>query len=73
MRNSIKRSTYEANLAVAHRALWRAQINADDLGDQGAADDLTEILKHVSVLAQDSLKGNHRATVPSRAQLTLQE
>lgn len=61
MPNSKQRSWYEAALARAHRAVWNAQLAADEFGDMGAADDLTQILQHLQVLMDDSLK-NKRHT-----------
>lgn len=52
-----QRARYEATLARAHRAVWIAVQAAAELGDDGAEQDLTEIMKHLSSMANDSLKG----------------
>lgn len=53
-------STYEQALSVAHRALWRASQRAEEMGDEGAVEDLAEISNAVSVLMSDSLKNKRR-------------
>jgi len=58
---SINRAAYEAALAAAHRALWRAGIAAEQLGDEGAAQDVDQLLKEVTRLAEASLKGKANA------------
>lgn len=56
MRYDTARARYEAQLAVAHRALFRAQEAADEMNDSGAALDLDGILGEISRLADDSLR-----------------
>ena len=60
MSSGQQRSYYEARLAAAHRNTFAAKIRAEDLGDDGAAEDLAEILKHLGVLMEDSLRGKHK-------------
>lgn len=67
MRNSLQRSRFEAALARAHRNLWTAQQEAEALGDLGAAEDITEVMRFVADVTADSLKGRKRP----RRQLSL--
>lgn len=60
MRKSLQRSRYESRLALVHRALWGAQEEAKALGDDGAAEDLSELSKYVAVMMEDSLKDRKR-------------
>lgn len=60
MAQSKQRSRYEAALAVAHRALWRAADVADELGDEGAVEDLAELQRYLAVMVDDSLRGRKR-------------
>lgn len=60
MPTSTQRSRYEARLAAAHRSAWHAAQEAEQFGDEGASEDLTAIMGHLSVLLQDSLKGKKR-------------
>lgn len=61
---SADRARMEAQLAVAHRALYRAMQAAEDAGDEGASEDLAQLLREVSRVADLSLRGK-----PRRAQL----
>lgn len=60
MPTSAQRSTYEQALSVAHRALWRASQRAEEHGDEGAVEDLAQVMQAVSVLMSDSLKNKRR-------------
>lgn len=60
MPTSAQRSNYEQALSVAHRALWRASQHAEEHGDEGAVEDLVEMMQFVSVLMNDSLKNKRR-------------
>jgi hypothetical protein len=60
---STHRAAYEKALAAAHKWLWVAGQRAEQLGDEGAEEDLLQISKEVTRLAQDSLNG-HRRTKP---------
>lgn len=68
MRNSQARSRYEQSLATAHRAIYRAIDQAEQLGDQGAEHDCHQILKEIQRLAEASLRGKVR---PMRGQAEL--
>jgi hypothetical protein len=69
MPTSQQRSAYEKGLARAHRALYWAQKRAEELGDDGAVEDLTALLSHLSTMMQDSIADKRR---PRRqAQLSL--
>lgn len=67
MSRGLKRSQYEAQLAVASRALYRASELAAEVGDEGAADDALQIKTELSRLLEDSVNGRKRR----RRQLTL--
>lgn len=56
MAYSHTRALYEAHLARAHRAIFRAEECADELGDQGAAYDCRMIGREIFRLAEDSLR-----------------
>jgi hypothetical protein len=71
MRTSTMRSSYEQSLSVAHRALYRASDQAEQLGDVGAAEDLHELLKHISVLMDSSLRNKKRPVTSIAGQLNL--
>lgn len=50
------RARYEFALAAAHRQLFNASQRADELHDEGAGDDLAQLLREVSRLAEASLR-----------------
>jgi len=58
--NGQRRSRYEECLARAHRALYHAADAAEDLGDDGAAEDARQLQAEISRMMQDSLKGKKR-------------
>lgn len=60
MRSSIGRSKYEAQLAVASRALYRAAEAAEEIGDRGAQDDCLQIRTELARLMEDSVRGKKR-------------
>lgn len=60
MNRSLSRSKYEAKLAAAHRQLYYAMSEAEELGDFGAVEDISALLQHITVLTQDSLRGKPR-------------
>lgn len=55
-----RRSNYEGKLATAHRALYNAEGFAEDLGDDGAAEDCRQLQAEISRLMEDSLAGKKR-------------
>jgi len=55
-----KRARYEAALGRAHRALWIAGCIAGEMGDHGAEEDLEQLLREVTRIAEGSLKGSAR-------------
>lgn len=57
---SQRRSNYEARLATAHRALYKAEGFAEDLGDDGAAEDCRQLQAEICRLMEDSLAGKKR-------------
>lgn len=62
MERSKARSRFEAQLAIAHRAMHRAEEAADDLGDPGAAYDCYAIGSELRRLMEDSIAGHrHRS------------
>lgn len=63
---SRERAVYESQLAVAHRALWRASEAASEMRDEGAEHDVVQVIKEVTRLAQASLKG--KIKTPMRGQ-----
>lgn len=64
------RSRYETQLAKAHQSLYWAYVAADDLGDEGAADDCMRMLNEISRLATASLAPRSRRRKPPPAQLS---
>lgn len=60
MAYTTERARYEAALASAHRALYRAAEQAELMGDDGAAYDAEQLLKETLRLATDSLSGKPR-------------
>jgi hypothetical protein len=50
------RARYEFALAAAHRQLFNASQRADEMHDEGAGDDLAQLLREVSRLADASLR-----------------
>jgi len=69
MRFSADRARYESALARAHKALYQAQESAEAMGDDGAAEDLRSLLRHVGVLAESSLRGKVRKPIPGQTRL----
>ena len=57
---SEKRARYEHWLGAAHTNLYWASVRAHDLGDEGAAADCEQLLREITRLTEDSLKGNRR-------------
>lgn len=57
MKNSLARSKYEAQLAVAARALLRASDAASDLNDHGSVDDLWKLREHLRAMLEHSVSG----------------
>lgn len=58
------RARFESQLAIAHRALFNAGEAAEALNEQGALDDLIQLLGEVTRIADDSASGRKRR--PSR-------
>lgn len=58
---SLSRARYEAELARAHRALSRAEQEAENMGSPGAAWDVHMLAVEVVRLANDSLSDKKRA------------
>ena len=54
---SVQRAGMEAQLAAAHRALYRALNFAEEGGIYGAVEDIELLLQEVTRVAQCSLKG----------------
>lgn len=67
---SQSRATMESRLATAHRALHAAATAAAELGDEHAEDDILQILKEVTRVAEDSLKGRARRREPLSNQMS---
>lgn len=67
MRMGVGRSKYEAQLSVASRALRAAAERAEEIGDEGAMDDVLQLRTEVSRLMEDSVNGRKRR----RRQLTM--
>ena len=68
---SQNRAIYEHQLAIAHRALWRASEAAEEMGDGGAEHDCQQLLKELGRVAEHSLKSNPRARPQLKGQLSL--
>lgn len=60
MRNSLQRSQYESRLAAAHKCLQQAIWRAEQLGDDGAIEDLVALQKHLGQMLSDSTNGKRR-------------
>lgn len=60
MQTSLARSRYETQLAAAHRALTRASMLADELGDPGAEEDAVALALEVGRMLRDSVDGKKR-------------
>lgn len=60
MIKSKQRAVYEAQLATASRALWRASDAAESAGDPGAMEDCLALRTEVSRLMGDSINGKRR-------------
>ena len=60
MRRGQQRSWFEGQIAVASRALLKASEIAEQLGDEGAADDVLQIRTELSRLLEDSVNGRKR-------------
>lgn len=54
------RARMETQLAVAHRALYRAQRAAENMQDEGAAHDLEQMIWGVTAIAEASLDRKRR-------------
>ena len=67
---SLQRAGMEAQLAAAHRALYRALNFAEEGGIYGAVEDIDLLLGEVTRVAQCSLKGS-RASRELKGQLKL--
>jgi hypothetical protein len=67
------RARYEEHLSRAHRAIWAAQKAAERLGDEGAEQDLSQLLREVSRLATASLSGKARRLSRPSGQMTVEE
>lgn len=68
MAYSTDRARYESELARAHRAIFNARNTALDMNDISAEQDLDQLLREVTRLAQDSLRPHKR---PYRGQMRL--
>lgn len=68
MPNSHTRSKYEAKLASAHRMLYWASVAASEMGDEGAEEDILALMRELSRLTEDSLRGKRQT---ARRQLAL--
>lgn len=71
MPTSKQRSIYESRIAAAHRACYHAQAEAEAMNDHGAAEDLQQILQHLSKLLSDSLRGKHKAQLKGQTSLSV--
>ena len=60
MSYSHERATMEAELARAHRALYRALEAAERMNDRGAGEDIAQLLPEVTRIAEKSLTGKPR-------------
>lgn len=68
---SKSRATFEAQLAVAHRALYRASEAAEGMRDDGAEEDCLQLLREVARVAEQSLKSNPRARPQLKGQMSI--
>ena len=66
----VDRAQMEAELARAHRALYRAADAAERDGDRGAEEDLRQLLAEVTRIAERSLKGKARPRLDGQLRLT---
>jgi len=55
--SSSQRATYETRLAIAHKQIWQCIQLAANAGDEGLEDDLTQLIKEITRMANDSLRG----------------
>jgi hypothetical protein len=60
MAYSYHRAGYEAALAAAHRALHSAAGHASDMGSEGEQHDTEQLMREVTRLGEDSLRGKAR-------------
>lgn len=60
MTTSEKRASYEQALAIAHKWLYVAGERAERVGDEGAELDCIGLMREVTRLSEDSLKGRGR-------------
>lgn len=65
------RARMETQLAVAHRALYRAQQAAENMQDEGAAHDLQQLLWGVTAIAEASLGNARRPNGVIKGQMSL--
>ena len=54
------RARYEAQLARAHGAMFYAAGAAESMGDEGAYEDATAILREITRLGEDSIRREPR-------------
>lgn len=72
MTNSQQRAAFETQLAVAHRALWRASSLAYDMHDESAASDCEQLQREVGRVAETSLKkfkGTRKSSLANQLRL----
>jgi len=62
MPTSKQRNAYERRLANATQAIYWAQTAAEDIGDEGAAEDLSKARQHLQAMLEESARNKmHRA------------
>lgn len=71
MANSKARAVYEYRLAAAHSNLHRAAQAAADMGSEGEQLDCEQLLREITRLGQDSLRGKARrnASIPHQLEM----
>jgi hypothetical protein len=69
--NDTNRARMEQAIATAHRAVWRAAEAAEEMGSEGDHEDLVAIMRELTRLQVESLKGRSRRSKQIAGQLDL--
>lgn len=71
---NLDRARYETALGQAHRAIYNAHSWADSMNDEGAREDLYQMMTLLQSMLEDSLRSRKRTTVrPLSGQTTVDE